>query len=623
MKIEGEEVGGYAGKILRVDLPGGGVREEELTLQEVEEFIGGAGLATKFLCEEMDPKTDPLAPQNLLVFMTGPLTGTFVPTSSRFTVAAKSPLTGGWGESHAAGFFGCELKKAGYDGIIIKGRASSPVYLLIDDSKVEIRDASRLWGLDVFQTDRELKKELGEEFNVAAIGQAGERMVRFASIASSISPGGPRMCGRSGMGAVMGSKNLKAIAARGKGKVEVKDPAKLREYLKRIMLYIMSQPTIQRLGMYGTPGEMDVAYEVYGDVPIKNWKLGIHESASSLFAAVSSRKYIREDKGCVACPIRCWKVMEMEGRLVRAPEYETVASLGTMLLIGDYESVARLNLLCNKCGMDTISAGTVVAWATECYERGILTKEDLGMELKWGDAESTARLLELICRREGIGELLAWGVKKASERVGKGSERFAMHAKGMEVPMHDPRAFSGMGLVYATSNRGACHLAGWPVYRLEQGERIVDLGIHERGERFGTAGKGRYVSIVEDYMILIESLPLCKFFPIAPGQVASVYTLTTGRTRTLNQLMEASTRIFNLQRLFNLACGVRQDTLPPRLLEEPTAEGGCKGQTVKLEPMLKEYYSFRGWDEEGYPKRETLEKYGLLKYSHLLTTNAG
>ncbi|MEM2289216.1 MAG: aldehyde ferredoxin oxidoreductase family protein [Candidatus Hadarchaeales archaeon] len=618
MKIEGEEVGGYAGKLLRVNLSNNSIKEEALSLKDLE-FLGGAGLATRYICERVSPQTDPLGPENLLVFMTGPLTGTFVPTSSRFTVAARSPLTGGWGEAHAAGFFGVELKKAGYDGILIEGRASSPVYLLIRDSEVEIRGAERYWGKDVYTTDEELKKELGEGFNIAAIGPAGERMIKIASIASSISPGGPRICGRSGMGAVMGSKNLKAVAVKGSGKVEVKEPGKLREYLRRIMLYIMSQPTVQRLGMWGTPGEMDVAHEVYGDVPIKNWTLGLHECVEKLFQAVSSRRYIKEDKGCVACPIRCWKVMEMEGRLVRAPEYETVASLGTMLLIDDYEKVAKLNLLCNKYGIDTISAGTVIAWAMECFERGILTKEEVGLDLRWGDAEAALRMLELICKREGIGELLAEGVKKASEKVGRGSEKFAMHVKGLELPMHDPRAFSGMGLVYATSNRGACHLAGWPVYRLEQGERIVDLEIYERGERFGTKGKGRYVAIIEDYMILIESLPLCKFFPITPGQVASVYSLATGRTRTLKQLMEASTRIFNLQRLFNLACGVKEDALPPRLLTEPTREGGCRGQTVDLEPMLREYYSFRGWDERGVPSLQTIEKYQLSEFRNLFS----
>jgi len=613
--IEGEKILGYTGKILRVDLTRNETKEESLRIEDIDNFIGGVGLATKIIYSEVNPNIDPFDPSNVLVFMTGPLTGTVVPTTGRYIVAAKSPLTNGWGEAHAGGFFGMRLKQAGYDGIVIKGRASSPVYLYINDGEVEVRDASKYWGKDTFETDLSLKDELGKDFSIATIGPAGEKLARIACIASDVTPEGPRMAGRTGMGAVMGSKNLKAIAVKGTKKVLVANAQKLRSVLRRLLPSIMSSATVQYQALYGTAGEMEVLYSAYGDVPIKNFRLGEWDGVENITGEAMAKAVVKGHRGCYNCPIKCWKIVETENGLVRAPEYETIASLGTMLLINDPHFLVNANMLCNKYGIDTISTGSTIAWAMECYEKGILSKEDLnGLELRWGNKDAVYRLIQLIGERKGIGKILSEGVRSASATIGKGSEKFALHVKGLEVPMHDPRAFQGMGLQYATSNRGACHLQGF-VLRIEQGERVADLKIYERCDRFDVKGKGRIVALMEDWHQILESMIICKFFPVPPTYVATFYTLTTGRAKKLPELVETGTRIFNLQRMFNVACGIskKDDTLPQRLLKEPLNEGACKGQVVKLEPMLEEYYQYRGWDEKGNPKKETLEKLGLLE----------
>jgi len=618
--VEKEKILGYTGKILRIDLTQNEIKEEDLKIEDIDNFIGGIGLATKIICSEVNPNIDPFDPLNILVFMTGPLTGTMVPTTGRYVVAAKSPLTNGWGEAHAGGFFGVKLKRAGYDGIVIKGKANSPVYIYINDDKVEIRDASKYWGMDIFKTDLNLKDELGKEFSIATIGPAGEKLARIACIASDITPDGPRIAGRTGMGAIMGSKNLKAIAVKGTKNILVANAQELRNTLRRILPSIMSSATVQYQALYGTAGEMWVLYKAYGDVPIKNFSLGEWDGVENIIGEAMAKTVFKGHRGCYNCPIKCWKIVETENGLVRAPEYETIASFGTMLLINDPHFLVKANILCNKYGIDTISTGSTIAWAMECYEKGILNKEDLnGLELQWGNKDAIQKLIQLIGERKRIGKILSEGVRVASAIIGKGSEKFALHVKGLEVPMHDPRAFQGMGLQYATSNRGACHLQGF-VLRIEQGERVLDLKIYERYNRFDTEGKGRIVALMEDWHQILESMIICKFFPVPPTYVATFYTLVTGKTKKLPELIETGTRIFNLQRMFNIACGIskKDDTLPQRLLEEPLNEGACKGQVVKLEPMLKEYYQYRGWDENGYPTKEILEKLGLLAYSKLL-----
>jgi len=607
----------YRGRVAYIDLTNERVEEREIPREYLLGFIGGTGLAARLIFDLVDPRIDPLSPGNALVFMTGALTGTMMPTSSRFTVAAKSPLTKGWGEAHAGGFWGPELKRAGYDGLVVVGRAERPTYIFIHDGEVELGDASKLWGLDTYQAELELKKMLGENVRCAVIGPAGERLVSFAGVFFDVRPDGPRAAGRCGMGAVMGSKNLKAVAVRGSGRVEVSDPARLRDYLKRILPSIMSFPVTQIHSTYGTTGEVGPLY-TYGDLPIKNFSVGVWDGVRGLEAESVAERIVRGHRACFNCPIGCWRYVdcEVDGERVvgRAVEYESLGALGSLLLIDDPAKVAKLHQLCNRLGVDVISTGVTIAWLIEARERGLVDDDALGgIQLRWGDHRVVEELIRRIAAREGIGDLLARGVREASRTV-KGSESFAMHSKGLEIPMHDPRAFKGMGLQYATSNRGACHLYGF-VLRIEQGERVTDLGIHERVYRFDVAGKGRIVAIMQDWSEVVESMGICKFLQVTPGHVASIYSLAVGMKFEARDLHMRGTAIFNLKRLFNLACGMtgKDDSLPERLLKEPLPDGGAAGQVVELEPMLKEYYRYRGWDENGYPRRETLEKLGLLK----------
>lgn len=607
----------YRGKVAYVDLGSGKIEAREIPEDDLLSFIGGTGLAARLVFDLVDPRADPLSPENALVFMTGALTGTMMITSARMTVAAKSPLTRGWGEAHAGGFWGVELKKAGYDGVVVVGRAEKPTYIYIHDEEVELGDAGGLWGLDAYEADVELKKTLGGGVRTAVIGPAGERLVSLAGIIFDARPDGPRVAGRTGMGAVMGSKNLKAIAVKGSGRVEVADPARLREYLRRIIPSIMSFPTTQLYATYGTTAEVAPLYG-YGDLPIKNFSLGVWDGVKSLEADAVAKKIVKGHRACFNCPIGCWRYVECEvdgERVVgRAVEYESLGALGSLLMISDPAKVAKLHQLCNKLGIDVISAGVTIAWLIESYERGLIGEEKLeGLKPRWGDHRVVEKLLELMAERRGIGELLAKGVREASKKV-EGSEAFAMHSKGLEIPMHDPRAFKGMGLQYATSNRGACHLYGF-VLRIEQGERVTDLGIHERVQRFDVEGKGRIVAIMQDWSEVVESMGICKFLQISPGHVASIYSLAVGRKFTAKSLHARGTAIFNLKRVFNLACGMsgEDDSLPDRLLKEPLSDGGAAGQVVELDRMLREYYEYRGWSEEGYPRKETLEKLGLLE----------
>ena len=608
----------YEGKLIRIDLTSEKVEEFTLPEEDYINFIGGTGLAAKIIFDMVDPSIDPLSPDNALVFMTGPLTGTLAPTGSRMTIAAKSPLTKGWGEGHVGGFWGTELKRAGYDGIVVTGKAEKPVYLYIHDGEVEFRSAENIWGKDTYAADAEIKKELGDErVRNAVIGPAGENLVNLANICFDVRPDGPRVAGRTGMGAVMGSKNLKAIAVKGSGRIEVADLQKLRDYLRRILPSIMSFPTTQLYAVYGTTSEVSPLYS-YGDFPIKNFSLGEWDGVKNLSAESVAEKIVRSHRACFNCPIGCWRYIDCEADSEkvtgRAIEYETLGSLGSLLMIDDPAQVARLHQLCNKLGLDGISAGVTIAWLIEAYERKLIDKSRTdGLELRWGDPDLVATLLEKMARKEGVGDLLGRGVREASKEV-KGSESFAMHVKGLEVPMHDPRAFKGMGLQYATSNRGADHLYGY-VLRIEQGERIPDIGIHERVHRFDIKGKGRIVAIMQDWYDVIESLGICKFLAITPWHLASIYSLATGKRFTVKELLKRGTAIFNLKRLFNLASGItpKEDTLPERLLKEPLKKGGAAGQVVELEPMLKEYYEYRGWTENGYPKKETLQDLGLLE----------
>ena len=617
-----DEYYGYAGKILYVNLSNSKTWIKELDSDLIDKYIGGVGFATKiFLDEIKDPKIDPLSPDNILIFMTGALTGTPVYGSSRHVVVAKSPITDAWGESHVGGYWGTELKKAGFDGIVIKGRASSPVYLYINNDKVEIRDAEKYWDSDSIDVAKRLMKDLNDDkIKISLIGPAGEKLARLATILFDPYPKGPRVAGRTGMGAVMGSKNLKAIVVKGTGNIKIKNSKRVSSILPRLLPLIMSSPTVQIYATYGTSGEIEEFYD-YGDMPIKNFSKGTFDEVKNLTGKSLREKGIIVDVyGCWACPVRCWRVTDIKGEKLRGPEYETLASLGSLLMIGDPKIINKANELCDRYGLDTIGTGVTLAWAFESYEKNLITKEDTGgIELKWGDGETVLKLIEMMGRREGFGKILSEGCRKASKIIGKGTERYCMHVKGAEIPMHDPRAFKGMGLQYATSNRGADHLYGL-FFRIEQGQRVQDLKIYKRVDRFSEEGKGWMVATMEIWSEVLESVGICKFVEIPPAHVAGLYTFVTGIRKTLPELMQAAKRIFMLKRLFNNANGIdkKDDTLPERFTKEPLQEGGSKDQVVNLEVMLKEYYDFMQWDERGIPRKEILDSLGILEYAKKL-----
>ncbi len=605
---------GYMGKILRVNLDLNKTKAENLNEEALKKFIGGVGLAAKIIYEEVKPETSPFDPENKLVFMTGPLTGTLIPCTGRYVVCAKSPLTNAWGESHSGGFWARELKRAGYDGIIIEGKSEKPSYLVISDEEVTIEDAGDLWGMDCFRAEETLKKRHGENFKVACIGPAGERLIRFASILNDEG----RVAGRSGLGAVMGSKLLKAIAVKGSKEIPVKDSERIRNILRRIYPQIMSFPTTQIFASYGTGGELLTLHREYGDVPIKNFTMGKWENINNISGETYNKVMVRGKRACWNCPISCWRYVKIEEgpfaglELKRGPEYETLASLGSLLLNDRLDVIVKANYLCNYYGMDTISTGICIAFAMECYEKGIITsRETDNLSLRWGDPEAIIRLIEAIGERKNLGNILAEGVKRASELIGKGSERFAMHVKGLEIPMHDPRAFKGMGLQYAVSNRGACHLQGL-IHRIEQGERMPDLKIYERLNRFEVKDKGKVLATLQNWHEVLESLIICKFLGIAPGHIPGLYALTTGMPITLDRLLQSGERIYNIKRMFNVRCSISRedDVLPYRFMHEKLEEGEAAGQNIsweELDIMLNEYYAVRGWSKEGVPPLEKIE----------------
>ncbi|MBS7649174.1 aldehyde ferredoxin oxidoreductase family protein [Candidatus Bathyarchaeota archaeon] len=605
---------GYMGKILRVDLHSGRTKTENLNEEVLKKFVGGVGLAAKIIYDEVKPETSPFDPENKLVFMTGPLTGTLIPCTGRYVVCAKSPLTNAWGESHSSGFWARELKRAGFDGIIIEGKSEKPAYLVISDEEAIIENAGDLWGMDCFRTEETLKKRLGEDFKVACIGPAGERLVRFASILNDEG----RVAGRCGLGAVMGSKLLKAIAVKGTKEIPVKDPERIRNILRRIYPQIMSFPTTQIFASYGTSGELLMLHYGYGDVPIKNFTMGKWKSIENISGENYNKVMVRGKRACWNCPISCWRYVKIEEgpfaglELKRGPEYESLASLGSLLLNDRLDVIVKANHLCNYYGMDTISTGVCIAFAMECYEKGIITSQEADdLSLRWGDPEAVIRLIEAIGERRGLGNILAEGVKRASELIGKGSERFAMHVKGLEIPMHDPRAFKGMGLQYAVSNRGACHLQGL-IHRIEQGERMPDLKIYERLNRFEVKDKGKVLATLQNWHEVLESLIICKFLGIAPGHIPGLYTLTTSIPVTLDHLLQAGERVYNLKRMFNVRCGISRedDVLPHRIMHEKLEEGESAGQIIsreELNMMLDEYYAVRGWSKDGVPPVEKIE----------------
>ncbi|MCD6465494.1 aldehyde ferredoxin oxidoreductase family protein [Candidatus Bathyarchaeota archaeon] len=609
-------VGGYAGKILTVDLSDGKISEKTLDLSLAKNLIGCLGIASKIMLEELDPSVKPFDPKNKLILATGPLTGSTAPAANKSIIISRSPLTNIWGESVFSANCGIELKRAGYDMLIIEGKAEKPVYLWIHDGTAEIKDASGIWGMDTFSACDAIKKDLGEMKAAAiSIGPAGEKLARIASI---ISDNG-RAAGRCGLGAVMGSKNLKAVVAKGSGEINVAKPETLDELRDEIVETVKNK--LKAFSEYGTSRGV-VSFEEMGNLPIKNWTKGRFPGAEKISGVRMAETILVGRKACFACPVACGRYIKIsEGPYAPlegyGPEYETIAALGSLCMNDNLESIAKANDLCNRFGLDTISVGATIAFAMECYEKGIITKDDTdGVELSWGNHEAIIKMIELIGRREGFGAILSEGSKRAAEKIGKGAERYAMHVKGLELPMHSPYRFKEMGLQYAVSERGACHLRGFSMLPA-RGILFPDLGLNKKLDGFTIEGKAHVVKIMQDACRVVDALGICKFIAFFGGiplkSLAELYTAVTGWETTLEELMKAGERIWMLQRVFNVRMGVKRedDTLPKRFLEEPMVEGAAKGQTVELEPMLEEYYVERGLDKEGKPKKEKLKELNL------------
>lgn len=593
---------GYAGKILRVNLTDQTIKVEDLNLDWARRFIGGRGLATKYLFEEIDPKVEPFSPGNKLIITTGPLTGTSVPTGGRYMVVTKSPLSETIACSNSGGFFGAELKAAGYDMIILEGKAEKPVYLAIEDEKVEIKDASHLWGKLVSETTDALKEAYGDKAKVLAIGPGGENLVRFAAVINDYD----RAAGRSGVGAVMGSKNLKAIVVKGSKGVAVADEQKVKDVVASKIKILRENPvTGEGLPAYGTAILVNIINE-HGIFPVANFQKAYTPYADHISGETMSKTILTKKHACFRCPIACGRVVRLkDGREVGGPEYETVWAFGADCEVYDLDAISEANYWCNEYGLDTISTGTTIAAAMELYQRGYIKEEEIasdGLSLKFGDPEAIVGWTIKIGKREGFGNKLAEGSYRLCSLYGV--PELSMTVKRLELPAYDPRGVQGHGLVYATSNRGGCHVRGYVI-------SAEILGIPQKLDRFSTENKAYWAKLFQDLTAVIDSLGMCLFtsFALTLKDYTELINAVCGTDHTEETLLKAGERIYNLERLFNLKAGIdpSQDTLPKRLLEEPIPEGPSQGQVHKLKEMLPEYYKIRGWDEKGYPKEETLK----------------
>jgi len=555
-----------------------------------------------------------LDPENRLIIMTGPGEGTMLPGAGRAVVVTKSPLTNHFIDSYFGGHFGGELKYAGYDGIIIQGKADKPVYLLIEDDEVSIKDAEGLWGFDTFQTQFKMREELGEDICTLTIGPAGEKMVPLACIISGVNA-----AGRGGTGAVMGSKNLKAIAVKGSKDVTVADIEGFKKYVKDVVERVKAHPgTGKNLPAYGTTASIKTNNDL-GILGTRNWQQEQFEGAVDINGTTTKEKYGAGSITCMACPIACSQVTSVnkgiyKGAITIGPEYETLFALGSNCGNSNIESIVRGDQMCDEYGIDTISTGGVIAFAMECYEKGIIGKEQTdGLELTFGNHEAIISLIEKIARKEGFGEILGQGVKKAAEHFGQGAEKFAVHVKGLEVPAHSTRGLPGMAIGYATSNRGGSHQDGRAT-----AERIGKV------DRDVTEGKGRYAVHVQRMTALCDSIITCRMTENIYGLIGitddhvQMVRLITGMNVDKEELIDIADRIYTLERAFNIREGDesrKTDTLPGRFMEEPIPSGPSAGKVISrelLDKLLDEYYEERGWDKTtGYPTPETLQKLGL------------
>jgi aldehyde:ferredoxin oxidoreductase len=600
---------GYTGKVLRVDLTNEKIAAEPLNREWAKRFIGGKGLGARYLFEEIRPGVDPLSPDNVLMLWTGPLVGTMVPLTSRYVVVTKSPLTGTFLDSYAGGYFGPELKYSGFDGVIIKGKASKPVYLWINDGKAEIRDAKNIWGKDNFKTEELIRKETGQKMaRIATTGPAGEKLSLIAGVTSDLT----RNAGRGGGGAVFGSKNLKAVACRGTLGVEVPNVQELVAMAKEMMLKdVVENPDHAGSITDGTPIIVNMSQDA-AILPTKDWSTGTFDGHEGINSDAIKTQVLVRRKACMGCGLACgsWtraKKGKFVGASTEGPEYETLGLSGSNCGIKSIEAVIKFAEECDKMGLDTMSAGSTTAFAMDLYERGIITKKDTGgLDLRFGNEDAFVKMPAMMANREHIGAILADGTKKAAKKIGKGAEKLLVECKGSEYPAYDPRGSIGMALAYATSDRGADHNRAWPV----------------AGDAYGSGDpwnpEGKAATCVEDNTrtSVKWSFIFCDFYAVSFNNMAKYYSSVTGVPADEEYLRSIGRRVWSLTRAFNAREGFtrKDDYLPERMEKEPLNSGKTAGKSVKradFDKMLTEYYDLWKFDSEGRPTKKGLQDVGL------------
>ncbi|MGC8630322.1 MAG: aldehyde ferredoxin oxidoreductase family protein [Thermoplasmata archaeon] len=597
--------GGYIGKILRVNLSNKNIKIEALNMDLARHYIGGRGLATKYYYDEVkDLNIDPLSKDNKLIFAAGPLTGTPAPSASRYMVVTKGALNNAIASSNSGGFWGPELKFAGFDMIIIEGKSEKPVYLWVHDSAAELKDASDLWGKDTHETEDMIQDKLKDKLvRVTAIGPAGENLVKFAAIINEKH----RAAGRTGVGAVMGSKNLKAIAVRGHGKVPIANKDQFKDVLKDKLNKIKANSvTAQGLPAYGTAVLVNII-NAQGMYPTHNFQTGTFKQANDLSGEAMSEKYLIKNKACFACPIACGRITKLDGKDSEGPEYETLWSYSADCGVTNFEKVIEANYYADTLGLDTITTATTIAAAMELNEKGYIPKKDItGPDLKFGNADAIVEYTKDIAYRKGFGNKLAEGSKKLA--MSYNHPEISISVKGQELPAYDPRGAYGHALEYATSNRGGCHVRGYMI-------SPEILGLPEKLDPLVTTNKPFWTKTFQDLTAVIDSAGDCLFtsFALGADDYRDLLNAVTGFDYTTEEMMMAGERIWNLERVFDLKVGFtgKDDTLPERFLNTPMPDGPVKGSVVPLNVMLPEYYALRGWSKEGVPTSSKLKELNI------------
>ncbi|MGM0653697.1 MAG: aldehyde ferredoxin oxidoreductase family protein [Bacillota bacterium] len=610
---------GFYGILLEINLSSRTMKETKVPAQYYRSYLGGSGLAAYIYDQRGYSDLDSLSEEAPLMVFTGILSGYNIPTACKAAFCGKSPATSIWAEAIVGGYWPAALKSCGYDGLIITGKADKPVYLYCDGSSFQLKDAASLWGEDVFTVVDQLQAEHGDKTRVAAIGPAGENEALIAAI--MIDGRDARAAGRCGLGALMGSKKLKAIAVEKSDQIpEIADKAGLVESRKKVLPELREKA--KGLTAYGTAGGVSVV-EKLGDLPIRNWTGGSWtEGAARVSGQAMEKDFFVKHYACFSCPIRCGKEMKVtlgphSGTVSHGPEYETIAGFGAMCLNDDPAYVIAANDLCNRLGIDTMSGSSTVAFAMELYEHGLIPEKMLdGSDYKWGSGEAILELIEKIAYRKGIGEYLARGVKQAADHFGPLAKEFAVTSKGLEVAYHDPRAFTSMAIIYATGNRGGCHLEGLTYFNENLAFPASIIGLQDEYDPHGSENKALLAKTMQDYMVIFNALGLCKFLirgHLPPSAIAEWVSKVTGWDFTEEEMFKAGERIFNLKRKINAGLGIsrKDDTLPPRLLVHDRKEGASAGSLPHLGKMLYEYYNLRGWSLEGVPLPETLQRLGL------------